>query len=97
MSEHTQSRVLCIGECMAEHASLDRPGNFRLGLAGDTFDTSSAGDSFDAGYLASEGSDMPLDDRIRVAAALARQVIGGKGALVAIERAPLDALSRAEK
>ncbi|TNF19359.1 MAG: sugar kinase [Rhodobacteraceae bacterium] len=60
-------------------------------------DTTSAGDSFNAGYLATEGLDLPLPDRIRVAAALAGQVIGGKGALVPIDRTPLDALSRAAK
>lgn len=39
MNEHTQPRVLCIGECMAELAPLDHPGDFRLGFAGDTFNT----------------------------------------------------------
>lgn len=39
MNEHTQPRFLCIGECMAELAPLDRPGEFRLGYAGDTFNT----------------------------------------------------------
>lgn len=32
-------RVLAIGECMAELAPLDTPGDYRLGFAGDTFNT----------------------------------------------------------
>lgn len=60
-------------------------------------DTTSAGDSFNAGYLATQGLDMSMNDRIGVAAALAGQVIGGKGALVAIDPSPLTALSRAAK
>lgn len=60
-------------------------------------DTTSAGDSFNAGYLATQGLDMSMEDRIGVAAALAGQVIGGKGALVAIDPSPLTALSRAAK
>lgn len=32
-------RVLSIGECMAELAPLDQPAEFRLGFAGDTFNT----------------------------------------------------------
>lgn len=32
-------RVLAIGECMAELAPADEPGNYRLGFAGDTFNT----------------------------------------------------------
>ncbi|MBV2361563.1 sugar kinase [Thalassococcus sp. CAU 1522] len=32
-------RVLSIGECMAELAPSDRPGDYRLGFAGDTFNT----------------------------------------------------------
>lgn len=32
-------RVLAIGECMAELAPLDRPGDYHLGFAGDTFNT----------------------------------------------------------
>ncbi|MEL7105076.1 MAG: sugar kinase [Pseudomonadota bacterium] len=32
-------RVLAIGECMAEMAPTERPGEYRLGFAGDTFNT----------------------------------------------------------
>ena len=32
-------RVLAIGECMAELAPSATPGEFRLGFAGDTFNT----------------------------------------------------------
>ena len=32
-------RVLAIGECMAELAPSDTDGDFRLGFAGDTFNT----------------------------------------------------------
>lgn len=40
-------RILCIGECMAELAPTDREGDYRLGFAGDTFNT--------AWYLARAG------------------------------------------
>lgn len=43
--------------------------------------TTSAGDSFNAGFLATFGTDMPMADRITLASTVAGQVIGGKGAL----------------
>jgi 2-dehydro-3-deoxygluconokinase len=52
-------------------------------------DTTSAGDSFNAGYLATLDKDLPMAERLALAAAVAGQVIGGKGALVTLDRARL--------
>ena len=46
-------RVLSIGECMAELAPLDRSGEFKIGYAGDTFNT--------AWYLAQIAPDIEID------------------------------------
>lgn len=67
MSEHTQPRFLCIGECMAELAPLDNPGDYRLGFAGDTFNTAwylrqLRGDA-EVSYLTAVGSDG-ISDRM---------------------------------
>ena len=45
-------RLLAIGECMAEMAPTDRPGEYRLGFAGDTFNT--------AWYVARCSADMAV-------------------------------------
>lgn len=44
--------MLCIGECMAELAPTDQAGNFKLGFAGDTYNT--------AWYLAGLHSDLEV-------------------------------------
>lgn len=49
-------------------------------------DTTSAGDSFNAGFLSRWGDDAQMADRIRYASTIASQVIGGKGALVTLEQ-----------
>ncbi|MGP6089616.1 sugar kinase [Antarctobacter jejuensis] len=49
-------------------------------------DTTSAGDSFNAGFLADWGSDVPMSARVQKAAAVAGQVVGGKGALVPLDK-----------
>ena len=45
-------RILSIGECMAEMAPFDAPGTYRMGFAGDTFNT--------AWYLAQLSPETPL-------------------------------------
>lgn len=55
-------------------------------------DTTSAGDSFNAGFLADWGIDIPMDLRVTHAAAVAGQCVGGKGALVALDKAALPAI-----
>ena len=46
-------------------------------------DTTSAGDSFNAGYLAAELRGATISDAITAGALLASRVIGARGALVA--------------
>jgi len=58
----------------------------RIGRA---VDTTSAGDSFNAGYLATLDADLPMANRIELASAVAGQVIAAKGALVLLDRAKL--------
>lgn len=52
-------------------------------------DTTSAGDSFNAGFLADWGSATPMEERIARASAVAAQVIGARGALVRLDRVRL--------
>lgn len=52
-------------------------------------DTTSAGDSFNGGYLAALDADLPMANRIALASAVAAQVITAKGALVPLDRAKL--------
>ncbi len=58
----------------------------RIGRA---VDTTSAGDSFNAGYLATLDAALPMESRITLASAVAGQVIAAKGALVPLDRAQL--------
>jgi len=48
-------------------------------------DTTSAGDSFNAAFLAAMDGDLPIEARILRAAGIAAQVIGQKGALVPLD------------
>lgn len=48
-------------------------------------DTTSAGDSFNAGFMAGIDGPLGLEDRIAAAARIAAQVIGQKGALVPLD------------
>lgn len=48
-------------------------------------DTTSAGDSFNAGLFAALGTGAPIEAAIRHASGVARQVIGQRGALVALD------------
>ncbi len=54
-------RFLAIGECMAEFAPSDRVGEFRLGFAGDTFNTAwylaQVASDIDVGFLTAVGDD----------------------------------------
>lgn len=54
-------RVLAIGECMAELAPSDAPGDYRLGFAGDTFNTAwylaRCAPQVDVSYLTAVGDD----------------------------------------
>jgi 2-dehydro-3-deoxygluconokinase len=54
-------------------------------------DTTSAGDSFNAGLFAGMGRYSSMEEAIKMASRVARQVIGEKGALV---RLNLDAVER---
>lgn len=53
-------------------------------------DTTSAGDSFNAGYLATLGTELPVAERIALANSVAGQVVGGKGALVPLDHGQLE-------
>ena len=60
-------RVLAIGECMAELAPAEAPGNYRLGFAGDTFNT--------AWYLARLRPDMAVSFQTAIGTdAISRQL-----------------------
>lgn len=52
-------------------------------------DTTSAGDSFNAGLLATMDGALPIVARIRLASYVAGQAVGGKGALVAFDPSEL--------
>lgn len=70
---------------------IDGParGEVQVAPAKQVVDTTSAGDSFNAGFLATMGTDMPMADRITLASTVAGQVIGGKGALIALDHTAL--------
>ncbi|SLN63152.1 sugar kinase [Pseudooctadecabacter jejudonensis] len=59
-------RVLCIGECMAELAPSDVAGDFRLGFAGDTFNTAwylaRLAPQADVAYFSAVGDDAISND-----------------------------------
>jgi 2-dehydro-3-deoxygluconokinase len=55
-------------------------------------DTTSAGDSFNAGLFAGMGRYASIEEAIKLASGVARQVIGEKGALVKLNLAGVDAL-----
>ena len=52
-------------------------------------DSTAAGDSFNAGFLACEDQGLAMAARLRRAASVAGQVVQGKGALVALDLARL--------
>lgn len=64
----------------------DRTGEVAVAPAKNVVDTTSAGDSFNAGFLTTLNTDKSMSDRITLAAAVAGQVIGGKGALVTLDK-----------
>ena len=53
-------------------------------------DTTSAGDSFNAGFLATLGTPLSIGERIAMANSVAGQVVGGKGALVPLDHKGLE-------
>lgn len=65
----------------------DASGEVAISPASQIVDTTSAGDSFNAGLLATLDLDLSLPDRITMASSVARHVVGGKGALVRLDDA----------
>ncbi|MEJ6398891.1 sugar kinase [Yoonia sp. 208BN28-4] len=59
-------------------------------------DTTAAGDSFNSGLFAGHAAGVSLEDGIRFACALSRQVIGHRGALVPIDPSSLSLASRSK-
>jgi 2-dehydro-3-deoxygluconokinase len=53
-------------------------------IVSDLVDTTAAGDSFNAGFLATLLAGLPVEDAINAASNVARRVIKGRGALVSI-------------
>ena len=60
--------------------------------AGHVIDTTSAGDSFNAGFFAGVDRHMPIQTLIKNASQVARQVIGRKGALVPLDLTEIEGL-----
>lgn len=85
--------ILCVGECMAELAPADAPDTYRLGFAGDTFNTAwyLAKAGVPVSYLSAVGDD-PTSARMRAFMAAAgvdithfRTVPGGTAGLYLID------------
>ena len=67
------------GGAPVRYLAQDETGEVPVDPVSDVVDSTAAGDSFNAGFLASDG---PMAERIRFAARVAGQVVRGKGALV---------------
>ncbi|WP_425041625.1 sugar kinase [Primorskyibacter sp. S187A] len=72
------------GEGSIHYVSGDETGDIAVEPAPVVVDTTAAGDSFNAGFLAGYLQGKPLADCILQGSALARQVIQAKGALVSV-------------
>ena len=91
-AEATLARYLAAGA--SEVVVKDGPNHVVASIAGERFeamppqaravDTTAAGDSFNAGYLAARLAGQAPGDCLAEAAALAARVIGGRGALVPV-------------
>lgn len=79
-----QCVVVKNGAGTVHYDQLERSGNVTPDPLHDIVDTTSAGDSFNAGLFRGLGLGLPLEDAILDAAKVARQVIGQRGALVPI-------------
>ncbi len=69
-------------------------GYVEMNAASDIVDTTSAGDSFNAGFFAGMDSEQPIEKVIQNAALVAGQVISRKGALVKLDRETLSLFSK---
>jgi len=77
------------GEGAIHYLNDGATGTVAVTPASRVVDTTAAGDSFNAGILATTAKAMPLADRITFASAVSKQVICGKGALVPLDKAAL--------
>lgn len=68
-----------------------RFGEVPVDAADSVVDTTAAGDSFNAGFFAGHATGQPLENNIRFACTLSRNVIGQRGALVEINPASIAA------
>ena len=76
------------GEGEVEYSRDGKSGSVLPTIATNVVDTTSAGDSFNAGFLVGLHRTGSMEDAIRFGADIARHVIGQKGALVPVQKIP---------
>lgn len=89
IERYTQAGATCVivknGREPVHYLHNDEIGTSAVAPVANVVDTTSAGDSFNAGFLATLGTPLSIGERIAMANSVAYQVVGGKGALVPLD------------